>query len=210
MGFQHSAFSIRLSISLYICNVGAADAFPATVVEQRDIIAIDAIQLAAGIVHCVPVTALLDEEIAVAEDIGALLGIAFELTAGAMEDIPMAGVALHRHVAEGHVEDLLAVYAAHQVAILISQVPRIATTNTVVAVVEQVDLVAIEDRRTVAIDIDRATGGTDITAVPEVLVVVDAGDGLAGGHLVAGVLEPQVVAVGHHILRLHREAGHQS
>ncbi len=53
--------------SLYICHITAADAFPCAVVEEEDIVAIDAGDLVAVLVHGVPIRALLDTEKAVSE-----------------------------------------------------------------------------------------------------------------------------------------------
>ena len=53
--------------SLYILHITAADAFPCAVVEEEDIVAIDAGDLVAVLVHGVPIRALLDAEKAVSE-----------------------------------------------------------------------------------------------------------------------------------------------
>ena len=53
--------------SLYICHITAADAFPFAVVEEEDIVAIDAGDLVAVLVHGIPPCALFDAEIAVSE-----------------------------------------------------------------------------------------------------------------------------------------------
>ncbi len=53
--------------SLYVCHITAADAFPGAVVEEEDIVAIDAGDLVAVLVHGVPIRALFDTEKAVSE-----------------------------------------------------------------------------------------------------------------------------------------------
>ena len=53
--------------SLYILHIVAADAFPGAVVEEEDIVAIDAGDFVAVLVHCVPPFALFDTEKAVSE-----------------------------------------------------------------------------------------------------------------------------------------------
>ena len=50
---------------LYILHITSPDAFPATVVQEEDIVAIDAGDLVAVLVHVVPPCALLDAKIAV-------------------------------------------------------------------------------------------------------------------------------------------------
>ena len=54
-------------VLLYILHIAAADAFPATVVQEEDIVAIDAGDLVAVLVHGVPPFALFDAETAVSE-----------------------------------------------------------------------------------------------------------------------------------------------
>ncbi len=53
--------------SLYILHIVAAGAFPCAVVEEEDIVAIDARDLVAVLVHGVPPFALFDTEIAVSK-----------------------------------------------------------------------------------------------------------------------------------------------
>ena len=53
--------------SLYIRHITAADAFPCAVVEEEDIVAIDAGDLVTILVHGVPPFALFDAEKAVSE-----------------------------------------------------------------------------------------------------------------------------------------------
>ena len=52
---------------LYVRHITSADAFPGTVVEEEDIVAIDAGDLVAVLVHGVPPCALFDTETAVSE-----------------------------------------------------------------------------------------------------------------------------------------------
>ena len=53
--------------SLYVRYVTSANAFPCAVVEEEDIVAIDAGDLVAVLVHGVPIRALFDTEKAVSE-----------------------------------------------------------------------------------------------------------------------------------------------
>ena len=126
-----------------------------------------------------------------------------------MEDVPVAGRALYCHIAKRIVPNLLAVDAADEVAVFVREVPCVAPANAVIAVVEHVDLIAVEDGIATSVDIDLLTGQPHLAAVAQVLVVLGAILRLAGGHLVVGVLEPEVVLVRHDILRGHRQACHQ-
>ena len=60
-------YSICECVLLYILHITAADAFPCAVVEEEDIVAINAGDLVAVLVHGVPIRALLDAEKAVSE-----------------------------------------------------------------------------------------------------------------------------------------------
>ena len=189
-----------------IGDVRAADTFPTTVVEKRDGITIDTAEFIAITIHRVPVSALLDQEIAVSEDIGAFVRITIHFTAGTMVDIPIAGTTLNRYVAERIIIKVLAVDAAYQISVFVCEIPSIASSDTVIAVIEQVDLITIKDRTAVAIDIDLVAGSLDITTVPKVLIIIRACHRFAGRHLISGVFEPQIILVGHDILRRHCQA----
>ena len=195
--------------SLYILHVTAADAFPCAVVEEEDIVAIDAGDLVAVLIHGIPPCALFDTEIAVSEHLRNLIGIGFYFASRTMVDVPVAGRALHGHIAKRIVPDFLAVDAADEVAVFVREVPCVAATDAVIAVVEHVDLIAVEDGIATTVDINLPAGEADLTAVAQVLVVLGAILRFAGGHLVVGVLEPEVVLVRHDILRGEREACHQ-
>ena len=54
----------------YVGHIVSADAFPSAVVEECDVVAIDTIEFIAIRVHCVPIFALFDTEIAIPEHIG--------------------------------------------------------------------------------------------------------------------------------------------
>lgn len=71
-----------------IAYVRATDTFPTAVVKQYNLIAINAIYLIAVSIYGIPVTALLDEETAVPEEIRTFIRITLHLTAGTMVDIP--------------------------------------------------------------------------------------------------------------------------
>lgn len=195
--------------SLYIRHITAADAFPGAVVEEEDIVAIDAGDLVAVLVHGVPPFALFDAEIAVSEHLRNLRGIGFYFASRAMIDVPVAGRALNGHVSKRIIQYLLAVDAAHEVAVFVREIPCVASADAVIAVVEQIDLIAVEDGITVAIDIDLFAGQPHLATVAQVLVVLGAILRFAGSHLVVRVLEPEVVLVRHDILRGHRQACHQ-
>ena len=60
-------YSICECVLLYILHITAADAFPRAVVKEEDIVAINAGDLVAVLVHGVPIRALLDAEKAVSE-----------------------------------------------------------------------------------------------------------------------------------------------
>ena len=187
----------------YLIDIGdvrTADTFPTTVVEKRDGITIDTAEFIAITIHRVPVSALFDQEIAVSEDIGAFVRITIHFTAGTMVDIPIAGTALNRYVAERIIIKILAVDAAYQISVFVCEIPGIASSDTVVAVIEEVYFVAVKDGIAAAIDIDGTAGSHDIATVPEILVVVGTSHRFAGRHLIAGILEPQVILVGHDVL----------
>ena len=101
--------------------------FPTAVVEEDDLIAIDTAEFIAITIHRVPVSALLDQETAVPIDIGAFLGIAVHLATGTMVDVPIAGIALDSHVAEGIIIKILAVDAVHKVSVFIGEIPSVAS-----------------------------------------------------------------------------------
>ena len=195
--------------SLYILHIAAADAFPATVVEEEDIVAIDAGDLVAVLAHGVPPFALFDTEKAVSEHLRNLIGIGFYFASRTMVDVPVASRTLNGHVSKRIIQYLLAVDAADEVAVFIREIPCVAPADAVIAVVEDVDLVAVKNRIAVAVDIDLSAGDAHLAAIPQVLVVLRAVFRFAGGHLVAGILEPQVVLVRHDVLCLHREAGYE-
>ena len=121
----------------------------------------------------------------------------------------MAGRALHGHIAKRIVPDFLAVDAADEVAVFVREVPCVAATDAVIAVVEYVDFIAVEDGIATSVDINLPAGEAHLTTVAQVLVVLGAILRFAGGHLVVRVLEPEVVLVRHDILRGHRKACHQ-
>ena len=116
---------------------------------------------------------------------------------------------MHGDIAEGIVIKILAIYTAYKISVLIGEIPCVASSDAVIAVIQEVDLIAIEDRTVVTVDVYPLTGILHHTAVPKVLVVVITRNGFAGRHLMVGVLEPQVIFVGHDILRLNRYASDQ-
>lgn len=177
----------------YLIDIGdvrTADTFPTTVVEKRDGITIDTAEFIAITIHRVPVSALFDQEIAVSEDIGAFVRITIHFTAGTMVDIPIAGTALNRYVAERIIIKILAVDTVNQVSVFVGQIPVLASFDAVVAVIEEVYFVAVKDGIAAAIDIDGVSGGFDIATVPEILVDVGTSHRFAGRHLIAGILKP--------------------
>ncbi len=74
--------------SLYILHIVAADAFPCAVVEEEDIVAIDAGNLVAVLVHGIPPFALFDAKTAVSEHLRNLIGIGFQFASRTMVDVP--------------------------------------------------------------------------------------------------------------------------
>ena len=126
-----------------------------------------------------------------------------------MVNVPVAGRALHGHIAKRIVPDFLAVDAADEVAVFVREIPCVAPADAVIAVVEHVDFIAVEDGIAVAVDIDLFAGQPHLAAVAQVLVVLGAILRFAGGHLVVRILEPEVVLVRHDILCGHRQACHQ-
>ena len=153
-------------ILINIAYVRSSDAFPSAVVEERDFIAIDTIEFIAIRVHCVPIFALFDKEIAIPKHIGTFFGITLNLTAGTMVDIPVTGTALEGHIAKWEIINLFSIYSIHQIAVFISEIPGCASFDAVITVVQQVDLVAVEDGTSASIDIDGAAGSLDVTAIP--------------------------------------------
>ena len=192
--------------SLYILHIVAADAFPCAVVEEEDIVAIDAGNLVAVLVHGIPPFALFDAKTAVSEHLRNLIGIGFQFASRTMVDVPVAGRALYCHITKRIVQYFFAVDAADEVAVFVREVPCAAPADAVIAVVEDVDFIAVEDSIAVAVDIDLLTGQPHLAAVAQVLIVLGAILRFAGSHLVVGVLEPEVVLVRHDILRGHRKA----
>ena len=91
-----------------------------------------------------------------------------------MVDIPITGRTLDGYVSERVIQNLLAIDAAHEVAVFVREIPRVAASDAVKAVVEEVDLIAVEDGIAVAVDIDRSAGQTYLTVVAQVLVVLGA------------------------------------
>ena len=75
--------------SLYVRYITAADAFPATIVQEEDIVAIDAGDFVAVLVHGVPPFALLDTETAVSEHCRKLVGISIHSATRTMVYIPV-------------------------------------------------------------------------------------------------------------------------
>ena len=193
-----------------IRHIGTADTFPTAVVEKRDLVAIDTVYLVTIAIYRIPVLALLDQETAVPEHQRNFVGITVHFPAGTMVDIPIAGIALERYIAKREVIDSFAVDAAHQVAVFVRQIPSIATPYAVIAVVEQVDLIAIQDGTASTVDIDGAAGSLHIAPVPEILVIVGTPDSFARGDFITRILEPQVILIGHDVLRRHRHHRHQS
>ena len=173
-----------------IAYVRATDTFPTAVVKQYNLIAINAIYLIAVSIYGIPVTALLDEETAVPEDIRRLIGITVDLTPGRMVEIPIAGAALNRYISPRIVVDIVAVDAADEISVFIGEIPCVAAFDAVISIVQQVDLIAVEDGRRTAVDIDPISGSAYISAVPEILVVVRTCDGFASRYFVSGVLKP--------------------
>ena len=112
-----------------------------------------------------------------------------------MEDIPIAGTAQNRHIAERIVEKVLAVDTAYQISVFVRQIPGIASFDAVIAVVQQVDLIAIKDGISVSIDINRTTGSLHKTTVPEVLIIVGTRHRFTGGYFVTGVTAANKVAM---------------
>jgi hypothetical protein len=174
------------------------------------LVSINTVDLISIAIYGVPVSSLFDQEATIPEDIRGFIRIAVHLTAGTMEDIPITGTALNRHIAERIVEKVLAVDTAYQISVFVCQIPGIASSDTVIAVIEQIDLIAVEDGRVIAVDIYPVTGRLDYTTVPEILVIFETTDRFAGGYFVTGVFKPQVILVGNDILRRHRDCGKQS
>jgi len=153
-------------ILINIAYVRSADAFPSAVVQKRDFVAIDTIDFIAIRVHCVPIFALFDKEIAIPEHIGTFSGITLNLTAGTMVDIPVTGTALEGHIAKGEIIDVFSVYIAYEISVFVGEMPSISSSNAVITIVQQVDLVAVEDRTATSVDVYSAAGSLDITPVP--------------------------------------------
>lgn len=138
-------FSIQIRLLINISHIRAADTLPPTVVKENDSVAIDAIYLVAVTIHRVPIRALFDQETAVPINIGGFVGITVHLTAGTVVYIPIAGTALHSDVSPWIIVDILAIDAVNQVSVFIGEIPCVATPDTIIAVVQQVDLVAVEN-----------------------------------------------------------------
>ena len=171
----------RSDFLIYIGDIRAADAFPGAIVEKRDI----------------------DQETAIPEHIGHFVGIAVHFTAGTMIDIPIAGTALQCHIAKGEIIEFFAVDAAYQFSVFVRQIPCFSSSDAVIAVIQQVDLIAVKNGTVVAIDIDPIPGSLHIAAVPEILVIIRTQNGFAACDLMSRIFEPQMILVGHHILRRH-------
>jgi hypothetical protein len=109
---------------------------------------------------------LFDKETAVPEDIRRLIGITVDLTPGRMVEIPIAGAALNRYISPRIVVDIVAVDATDEISVFIGEIPCVAAFDAVISIVQQVDLIAVEDGRRTAVDIDPTTGSLDVTAIP--------------------------------------------
>ena len=136
-----------LGFLVNIAHITAADAFPSAVIEKRDGIAVNAVDLVAVTIHSIPVFALLDEEIAVTDHKRTFIGIALHPTPGTMVDVPIACTALQRHIAKREIVDMTSVDAAHKVSVFIGEIPGIVSSDAVIAVIEEVDLIAVKDGR---------------------------------------------------------------
>ena len=75
-----------------------------------------------------------------------------------MVNVPIAGRSLNGHIAKREVQYLLAVNAADEVAVFVCEVPCVAPADAVIAVVEQVDLVAVKNRIATTVDINPPAG----------------------------------------------------
>ena len=117
-------FKKTFAFPLNILHVVATDAFPASVVEQDDFVAVHAVDLVAVAIHGVPVPPLLDQEVTVAYHERSFVRVAVEFASRAVIYIPVPRAALNGYVPERIVVYILAVDAAHQIAFFVCQIPR--------------------------------------------------------------------------------------
>ena len=106
-----------------------------------------------------------------------------------MVDIPISAASLNSHISPGIIINLLTIDTADQIAVRIGQVPCATALDAVIAVVEQVDLVAIEERTAVVIDVHTIAIDTHRATVTEVLIILGTPLGLSGGYFITGVLK---------------------
>ena len=128
-----------------ITHITSADAFPSTIVQQRDVIAVNAVNLIPVAIHGIPVFSLLDKEIAIPEHKRRFVRIAVHFATGTMVYIPIAGIALQRHIAERIIIDILAVNTAYEPSVFIGEIPDLASSDAITTIIKQVDLIAVED-----------------------------------------------------------------
>ncbi len=120
-----------------VSDIRAADTFPAAVVEEYNLVAIDAIYLIAVTIHGIPILALFNHETAVPEDTRRLIGITINLAAGTMIDVPITGAALERDVSPRKIVYFTTtVDAADEVTVFVGEIPCVAALHAVIAVIE--------------------------------------------------------------------------
>lgn len=131
-------------VSVLITHVRALNTFPTTIVKQSDLVAIYTINFASILIACVPISALFYEPATVPEDIWRFFRIEIHLSATAVVHIIISSTALHSHIAPWIIQYLLAVDAIYDISIWIGKIPSATALNTIISVVKQVNIVAIE------------------------------------------------------------------
>lgn len=70
-----------------------------------------------------------------------------------MVDVPRTGTALDRYITIREIIYFLTIDAINQISVLVGEIPSLASSYAVIAVIEEVNFIAVKDRTIVAVDI---------------------------------------------------------
>jgi hypothetical protein len=142
------------------------NAFPSAIVEKNNLVSIYAINLASILIACVPISALFDEPAPVPEDIDRFLGIEIHLFPIAVVHIIISGTALYAHISPRVIQYLLAIDTINEISVRVGKIPGATALNTIISVVKQVNLIAIEYGITVPVYIYLSARETNSATIP--------------------------------------------
>ena len=89
---------INSSLRIGISDITASDAFPTTVVQQYQLIAIDAAYLITVLVIRIPIVAVSDAPTTIGINQWRLIGIEIQFASTTVIDIPIAGTSLNADI----------------------------------------------------------------------------------------------------------------